>query len=274
MRKIQILLLIIFISGCTSEQARKAAYHEKYFKAAIKGDSDVVKKLIATSKVGINQQDKSFGNTALLYAVIHGHYDLATYLMDAGADLEIKNRFGETFFYQAASRGYRKATREKVMAILKKAIGSGVNINITSTFGYNPVFNAANGCYPEVLKLLIESGADMHTVHKGAIGNLAKPTWVYGVTPIMVAAREGCVECMKLLIEAGAHINRQADNGWTPVMFAVDAGSLRSILFLVHNKADIITIKNKQGYTALQMGLQSRHSKVRIFFETIAKSRK
>lgn len=46
------------------------------------------------------------------------------------------------------------------LGMAKKAINDGANLNTTSSRGYTPLFGAVWHSHPEVLKLLIDAGAD------------------------------------------------------------------------------------------------------------------
>jgi len=56
------------------------------------------------------------GQTALIRAIRHGHDDLALWLINKGADVKVKDRFGKTALY------YAKTFRwSNIIKSLKKA---------------------------------------------------------------------------------------------------------------------------------------------------------
>jgi uncharacterized protein len=89
---------------------------------------------------------------------------------------------------------------------LERAAKSGnidlVQILIDAGFDLNaglssPIASAASYRYPNIIKLLIESGAKVNDLMEGA------------VTPLMYASASGCIDCVRLLVEAGADVNLQ-----------------------------------------------------------------
>ena len=73
--------------------------------------------------------------------------------------------------------------------------------------GWTPLYSAANKGYLEIVKLLIENGADINKSNND------------GWTPLYSAADKGHLEVVKLLIENGADINKSNNNGWFTLLF-------------------------------------------------------
>ncbi|CAB1343386.1 unnamed protein product [Coregonus sp. 'balchen'] len=81
-------------------------------------------------------------------------------------------------------------------------------INITDANGNTAVSEAAGGGQPEVITLLVESGADINT--RGAFGR----------TPIYRAAFGGHLGAVQTLLQLGADLRTHADDGSTPEQVA------------------------------------------------------
>ena len=92
-----------------------------------------------------------------------------------------------------------------------KAIDNGANINVKSkTFlGYTPVHNASSYGHSEIVKLLIEKGANINAKDK------------IGDTSLHMAIHNKNLVIVKLLIQAGADINAKTDLEFTPLHLAV-----------------------------------------------------
>ncbi len=104
--------------------------------------------------------------------------------------------------------------------------------------GQSPLSVAAYNNQPDILKYLIESGADV-SVASGS-----------GSTPLHGAAYYGFLECVKLLVESGADVNIANRGGYTPIKSAVAGNDVEIIKFLVKNGVEV-NIQNRAGNTPL-----------------------
>jgi len=143
---------------------------------------------------------------------------------------------------------------------------NGSDVNAVGYADYTVLMAAANQGNPEILKILLENGADP---------NLASP--VTGETPLHAAAAKGFskgyVECIKLLLEAGANPNAKAKSGIptetyyrdinvvgeTPLHLAAAYGSKEMIEILLKHNADP-SIKDDRGESPLTW--YSRHQRI------------
>lgn len=101
-------------------------------------------------------------------------------------------------------------------------IESGIDVNsyIKDSFleGWDTLLtSAADKGHTEVVKLLIQKGADVNKSSK------------YGITPLMAAASKGRTEIADLLIQHGASVNKADESGNTPLTFAADEGRTETI---------------------------------------------
>ena len=96
---------------------------------------------------------------------------------------------------------------------------------------------AAQKDHPEVIKALINSGADVNAREEN------------GWTALMIAVQEDHPEVIKALIDGGADINARKENGWTALMIAAQKDHPKVIKALIDGGADV-NLKNNDGATA------------------------
>ena len=114
----------------------------------------------------------------------------------------------------------------------------GVDLDALNAKDENALMIAALRGQPELLRLLIEQGAEVN-----------KPGWA----PLHYAASHAgsaAAAMIELLLEHHAYIDAASPNGSTPLMMAARYGDIRSLGLLLSSDADP-TLQNEQGLTAL-----------------------
>jgi ankyrin repeat protein len=157
-------------------------------RACWKGDIVTVKTLI-TQGISIDTPDER-GFAPLHIAVARGKLEVSKYLIEKGANLEKLNMTGDSILNTAISWGYSNLVKlllesglspsyrgspEKLyplfsaclckeLDIAKLLIKHGANVNITETYEdgkkWNPLAVAISSNSPELVKLLIQNGAN------------------------------------------------------------------------------------------------------------------
>ena len=115
--------------------------------------------------------------------------------------------------------------------------------------GKTALFMAAQNGHLEVVRLLIEAGADKAAAHST------------GATAVFIAAQNGHLEVVRLLIEAGADKDAVKNNGGTALQIAAHNGHLEVVRFLLEAGADKDAART-DGATALFMAYQNGHVEV------------
>ena len=123
--------------------------------------------------------------------------------------------------------------------------------------GITPLWTAAYGGFAEIVRALLEAGADPDTfesrwkmsslsmaVQNGhieivemllAAGAAVEGYRPDGNTPLIVAGHRGRTEIARILLDAGADINARSRRGMTPLSAAVESGQLITAKFLAEN---------------------------------------
>ncbi|NXJ93323.1 ASB3 protein, partial [Corythaixoides concolor] len=92
--------------------------------------------------------------------------------------------------------------------------------------GWNSLHQASfQGC-TEIMKILLEKGASKECVDD------------FGITPLFVAAQYGQLESLRLLVSHGADINCQAKDKATPLLIAAQEGHTACVELLLSKGAD------------------------------------
>ena len=146
------------------------------------------------------------------------------------------------------------------------------HINARSEVGFAPIHAAARKGHVDVLRLLLEHGADVdsQTVHKQTPLHWA--AWAAEVdvgqylldcgadinaqnkfheTPLYLAARDGRVGFTRMLLERGARIDVPHGQGKTPLHYAVEWGRIQTARLLLEHGADV-NARDKSGMTPSQ----------------------
>jgi ankyrin repeat protein len=187
--------------------------------AARGGCLECVKRLVA-SGADVNLPDPE-AVTPLILAITTFHFDIADFLVEAGADVDRWDLFGRTALYAAADMNtIASPDRPGVpsfagRALIAKLLERGANPNTQLKLRR-----------PEFRNVIGERGAD---------NSLAT-----GATPLLRAAHAADIPTIELLLKHGAIVDLPNATGLTPLMAAAGLGvSVRS------NKARFATAEDR-----------------------------
>ena len=146
---------------------------------------------------------------------------------------------GNTPLYFAARNG----ELEKVKKIVKEEPGLiEIPFKGNTVDGWRPLDAAINSGHLEVVRCLLEAGADI--THKDKI---------HDFTPLMLAAFRGQTEIARLLIDKGAELNVQDKFRDRPLLIATSKGHSGVAQLLIEKGAEV-NITNSGEYTPLIYG--------------------
>ncbi|NNM32979.1 MAG: hypothetical protein HKO53_07915 [Gemmatimonadetes bacterium] len=167
--------------------------------AAMEGAADRVRALVAEgADVNASQGD---GMTALHWAARNGDVDLAAFLLESGARVDVGTRIGA---YQPLHMAAEVGSG-RIVALLLEA-GADPEVRTVDVGGATPLHFAAGAGEVSGVQALLDAGAEV---------DVRERAW--GQTPLMFAASRGRTAAVKALLGAGA------DHGVTSTVIDVAA---------------------------------------------------
>jgi hypothetical protein len=194
-----------------------------FVRAAQDDDLDALSELLSPENV--NLRDKQSGTTALEHAVKNANREMVQFLLDAGADVNLKDAAGETVLMMLDS----EATADLVWDL----INAGAKVNDHDEEGTTPLMRVAAGSNTEALKVLLDAGAEINARDK------------HGQTALMIAASEGNVNTVRALVLAGADINAVNEDKADALALAEDNDHATVVRFL-KSKGAIAVVRSKK----------------------------
>jgi ankyrin repeat protein len=240
---------------------------------AARQDAQDAARALAEGGANLNERDPD-GTTALEFAIINQHCDLAALLLEKGADPNVADNSGMNALYAAVDMvGFRgeigrpgRALPDQLGAldVVRLALKKGADpkaglkkVVIARHHGFGdsslgpgatPLMRAAKTADLDVMKILIEAGADVN--RKMVNGGTA--------ALILAAARPAAgsadkyVDAMRLLAENGANLNVNNARGDRPLIVAARQGTNVLVKALVELGADL-DAADGAGKTALAL---------------------
>jgi ankyrin repeat protein len=217
------------------------------FSAIRGGDKPGVERLLERDRGLADARDEN-GLSPLLTALYHGKNDIATAILRRGPKLTV---------FEAAAAGDAGRVREIVAHDRAQA-------NATAPDGYSPLGLAAFFKRREVVRYLLDAGADpSHASRQG------------GFTPLhsAVATDAGTVdiEIVRLLLAKGADPNARSQSGSTALHTVAFTGDRPSLELLLKHGADP-AIKNNEEKSAGDIGRERGHQEIADLLATRARA--
>jgi len=154
------------------------------------------------------------GNTLLHCAMGFRDTERAMALMNAGADVHVRNCLGKTPLAIAA-----EASAELVGALLDRR----ANVRARDRLGNTVLMYASRGGTPETVRLLLDRGADVNARNDA------------GFTPLLIAVTSGGADIVALLLDRGADVTAADKQGRTATRLAREAGH-RNVVDLLRKR--------------------------------------
>ena len=199
--------------------------------AASKGQVDVAKFLIDKG-ADVNVHERKWAFTPLHMAAKMGHKDVVELLLANGADVQVQCMGGPTPLDMAVLFTDRKDVVELLVA-------RGGDFKYLRQDGRSPLHSSVRSDHWNVAEWLINRGADVNTRDKR------------GSTVLHHAVRNYRMKnVVDLLLQKGADVRAVNNDGATPVHFAAEAGHNAFVKLLIDKGAEV-NVPDKKGWTPL-----------------------
>ena len=179
--------------------------------------------------------------SALSCAADRKHADVAKVLIDAGADIETRDKESWTPLMYACKNGSQP--------IVKMLVEAGAEVRATHKDGSTSLMFAAVFGHTETVRYLVGL-PQVDLSHKAEDG----------FTSLLAAVERAGADVVEVLIDAGADIEVKLTDGHSPLLRASQCGNLQVVKVLVRAGADVWVTDNK-GAACLTLAAHYGHTK-------------
>lgn len=206
--------------------------------------------LLIRKGADVNSKDK-YGETALIKAVLKNNSDLIYLLLNNNADPSIKRNDNETALTLTTIKKQFESSR--IFEIWNKAKKNSFDLN-------DELISAAKNGYTVILKILLDRGIKLDVKRLGFTSTI-------GEEALLIATKKGHTPIIEILIENDVYIDVKDSKGVTPLMVASDGTHLYfegsgipplniSTVKLLLKKGANVNNVDDQGRTAIMLAVQ------------------
>ena len=219
--------------------------------ATLCGIPSAMNYLIITRQQDPNQSHGSRG-TPLQAAVVLGHTEIARFLLEHGADVNVRDKDNSTLLHEASGSGN--------IDVMQLLLSHRADVNVLDRRGDSPLHKASRYQRFDAMKLLVKEGADVDVRDKSnstplheasGSGNIevmqlllslradVKAHDIWGDSALHKAARYQKVDAMELLVKERADVNVRDQSNSTPLHEASGSGNLDVMRLLLSSGAHV-----------------------------------
>ena len=219
---------------------------------ATKLDNEIIVRILIDAGANVDIKDDN-GNTALMISSSKGNENITRILIDAGADMNIKNNERNNALILATNNGHENISRILISA---GAFETRVDYEESKSVEGDEESKSAEG----------ETDIDEHPLITAAKNGEYRMVWAlidndkvdydnivdneYGMNALMWAVKNGHLNIVNDIINVGADVNLGDKNGKTALIHAVESGNKEIVEYLLDNDADI-TLEDDEGRDAI-----------------------
>lgn len=212
--------------------------------AAHRGNEDILRSFVA-QKADCNKLTMN-GSSPLHQAAWSGTLGCVQVLLGAGAEPSTGNPLGYTALHFVSTPRGRSLPESTLKAAA--LLDAGSNVNATTLEGITPLHQATDVGIPEIVETLISRGADISASTKT------------GSNALSIAVQEHRNPNLSILLQHGADHEGPVEHYKSFTHLVADCADVESLRLLVAHplKPRDINMKDKQGLTAIQIGLERK----------------
>ncbi|XP_003424459.1 putative ankyrin repeat protein RF_0381 isoform X1 [Nasonia vitripennis] len=183
------------------------------------GDSNGINSMLSQVSVADIRDDHD--SNLLHYFTNTDNETIARQLIEAGCDINLKNRYGETPLMTAV-----ESNNLKIAKLLLDAGAIHLNTNFIEEFG--PLHMAVWYGFKAMVRILLDAGADANVIDEEYSSplHLAAKVEPYAAQPCLVPGDSKCnYDIAKMLVDAGADVDAVDYQAISPLHWAVMRGN-------------------------------------------------
>lgn len=132
--------------------------------------------------------------------------------------------------------------------------------------GRNPLHKAISQKYTDIVKILLDSGADVNQCESKGMRTVFEfnnniSVVFDGVTPLIKAISKGDCSIVQILLEYGANVNQCDSNNTSPLYLAIKGRNTQIAKLLLNYSADV-NICNYKNNSPLQLAAMNGNSQI------------
>lgn len=216
------------------------------FQATDKRCEEVARRLLDAG-ASLEARDR-FGAKPLSHAAVVGDTKLVELFLDHGAPIDARNLDNSTALYKAAENGR--------LDVVRLLVERGANADLPGRSGSTPLAAAAYMGSAPIVRFLIEKGAD--------------PNWRDATqkTAIVYAAGRGFTDIVRELLDHGVDVNESYGHNLTALMWAAgysaEAGvnDIIKVINILIERGARLDDQDDRGRTALMIAAELNHEKL------------
>ncbi|KAK7265322.1 hypothetical protein RJT34_32941 [Clitoria ternatea] len=248
-----------------------SASGERLVSAARDGDIQEAKALLEYNPRLARYSTFGVRNSPLHYSSAHGHHEIVYLLLESGVDINLRNYRGQTALMQACQHGHWEVVQTLMIfqANIHKAdyLNGGTALHLAALNGHTRCIRLLLADYipsiPDFWNMLQSNDHKSSSeFDQSGLYEVVNRTADGGITALHMAALNGHVESVQLLLDLGASISEVTvedgttidliGSGSSPLHYAACGGNAQCCQLLIAKGANL-SAENANGWTPLMV---------------------